>query len=400
MTSLATPGSATSASADAFPGACSWSHDLDKLSNILWDVVVIGAGPAGAASAYLLAKAGKRVLLLERSTWPRQKVCGGCLSASAVVSLREIGLGSLLLDATPITSSFLHQGHATASLPIRDACVISREVLDASMVEAFRARGGEFVPQASAALLPADVSEHVRWVRVTVAGRTIGVRAQAILACDGLGGSSLVDEPWAQWSIARDAYIGVATTLEPRALRIEPGTIHMHIGRGGYVGAVRNPDGTVHLAAALDAKRSRSYGGPATMIEAILDSCGRSVYLDQPRLKGTPTLTRRRQLYGGHRVLAVGDSCGYIEPFTGEGIAWALRTAIEASELVSGEWSNRFPQRWREIHDITLRRKQGICRGIRFALRSPVLVGVAIRLLGRVPALSTLITRADRVDPC
>lgn len=358
---------------------------------------MIGAGPAGAASAYLLAKGGARVLLLERSSWPRDKVCGGCLSASAVACLREIGLARVLDVATPVARSHLHHGRSTVIVPVKDSFAISRRILDPLLVDAFRAVGGTFLSQASASLLPADVSDRMRWLRVTCGVETTALRSKVVLACDGLGGTSLATEPWAGWSIARDAYIGVATTLNGHELPIESGAIHMHIGCGGYVGTVRNADGSIHVAAAVDARRCRKYGGPAVLIESILDSCGVDVRLDPARLRGSPTLTRRRERIGGHRVLAVGDACGYVEPFTGEGIAWALRSAIEAATLLEGEWFNSMPQRWREMHDVALRRKQSICRAVRFAVRRPLLAGAALGVLRHVPRLSTLLTRAGEV---
>ncbi len=61
----------------------------------LWDVVVIGAGPAGAVSALLLAREGKKVLLVDKAVFPRSKVCGSCLSSKTLDYLNQAGLGDL-----------------------------------------------------------------------------------------------------------------------------------------------------------------------------------------------------------------------------------------------------------------------------------------------------------------
>ena len=58
-----------------------------------YDAVVIGAGPAGGIAALGLARAGRRVLLVDKQRFPRAKVCGCCLNASAVATLREAELG-------------------------------------------------------------------------------------------------------------------------------------------------------------------------------------------------------------------------------------------------------------------------------------------------------------------
>ncbi len=69
--------------------------------NERWDAVIVGAGPAGAVAAALLAHRGWQVLLLERSRWPRDKVCGGCLNAAALALLRDAGFATALRMAKP-----------------------------------------------------------------------------------------------------------------------------------------------------------------------------------------------------------------------------------------------------------------------------------------------------------
>ena len=61
-----------------------------------WPVAVIGAGPAGAFLALHLARAGVEVLLIDRASFPRWKVCGCCLSGAALETLRSVGLGELV----------------------------------------------------------------------------------------------------------------------------------------------------------------------------------------------------------------------------------------------------------------------------------------------------------------
>ncbi len=63
--------------------------------DLSWDVIVIGAGPAGALAAYLLAKHSLRTLLVEKAEFPRAKVCGGCVNLRALDALQRVGLGAL-----------------------------------------------------------------------------------------------------------------------------------------------------------------------------------------------------------------------------------------------------------------------------------------------------------------
>ncbi|MBV8782000.1 MAG: FAD-dependent monooxygenase, partial [Phycisphaerae bacterium] len=89
---------------------------MNDLTEQDWDAIVIGAGPAGSVSAYRLARAGWRVLLVERCAWPRAKVCGGCVNAEAIRLLKSIGLR---LPATnPIDRCIIHAGGRSLAIGI------------------------------------------------------------------------------------------------------------------------------------------------------------------------------------------------------------------------------------------------------------------------------------------
>ena len=95
------------------PGA---TIDLPEAMAGTWDALVIGAGPGGAFAAREAARAGLATLLVERSTFPRVKVCGGCLNHTAVAVLRRAGLGERLarLGGPAITTVLLRQGRRSA----------------------------------------------------------------------------------------------------------------------------------------------------------------------------------------------------------------------------------------------------------------------------------------------
>ena len=370
-------------------------NESPMLNAATWDAIVIGAGPAGGVSALLLARQGWRVLLVERSAWPRNKVCGGCINANAVELLNRIGLGQVIRRAPTLNRCVVRGRRREISVRLPAGAAVTRREFDAEIVKAFIDAGGTFIDRTSAVLLP--TSTETRHVEVRTGSDIRKIEARVILACDGISGGSLEHEPWAAWKIARDAWFGVAATLTPDAVRIDSGRIAMHVGDGGYVGLLREASGTIHLAAAFDPNRCKQQNGPAAFSQHILHTCGHAdVDLQHARFTGTGLLTRRRIALGGHRVLTVGDACGYVEPFTGEGIAWAIRSAIEATELVlqhGQTWPIDTPAMWAQRHRRTVGRQQKACRMLRFALHRPWLANSALRVGTSLPAIATIVTR-------
>lgn len=352
------------------------------LANTLWDAVVVGAGPAGAVSAALLADRGWNVLLLERAAWPRQKVCGGCLTAAAVRALRDNGFGGPLQSAIEVDRCSIRVASRSSprvSFPLPRGVAVDRAPFDVEMVRSAVERGATFVAGVATTLLPLDGNDAFRTIRLNRSsdGDAVRVRARAVLACDGIGGNLLVSEPWARWEVSPDAWFGVAARL-PKAIgiRAKHGEIAMHVDADGYAGIANHADGDVHLAAALRPDVCRQVGGPGVLVERILRSCGQANAHDVRGVpfRGTGLLTRRRPVLGGHRVLAVGDACGYVEPFTGEGIEWAIRGAVEVVELLgipATSWRSDLPDRWRRRHAATIGRDQRMCRVVRWALHRP-----------------------------
>ena len=100
-------------------------------------VTVIGAGPAGAVAARELARRGVNVLLVDKATFPRPKVCGCCLNAAEIATLDAIGLGHVPVagGAVPLKRVRVAAGRRSAELPLPGGVAVSREALDAAMFE-------------------------------------------------------------------------------------------------------------------------------------------------------------------------------------------------------------------------------------------------------------------------
>jgi flavin-dependent dehydrogenase len=369
---------------------------LEEVAARLWDVVVVGAGPAGALAAYETARRGLGVLLVERAAFPRWKVCGSCLNGWALATLAGAGLGGLMdrLGAVPLDRLHLAARGRRARLPLPRGAALSRSAFDAALVEAAVAAGATFLPQTQAAL--AGTTAGARRVRLSQEGRQGELGARVVLAAGGLGTRLAVEEFTAPAETG--SRIGAGAIADAGPAFYAPGTIFMAYGEGGYVGLVRLEDGRLDVAAALDPALVRRAGGLGQAAAGVLAEVGFPAVPDLAAAawRGTPRLTRRASRLAAERVFVLGDAAGYIEPFTGEGIAWALAAAAAVAPLAARAahgWHPGLADDWARVYRRTIARRQLTCRAVTRLLRSAGLARVLIAVLARAPRLAGPLVR-------
>jgi len=351
------------------------------------DALVAGAGPAGSLAAAELARAGRSVLLVDRSRFPRDKVCGGCLQPSALMALEVGGLRGLVerQGAVPLREMALHAGAASARLRLAGGVAISRRALDLALVEAAVARGARLREGVRARLGECDATS--REVILEGASGEERVRAGVVLDATGLaGGLSGTARQ------LRGSLLGAGLVLEQSDL--PPGLLRMASSTGGYVGMVRAEGGRCVVAAALAPWLVRREGGPGGAARSILVACGLKAPPADAAWRATPALTRRPSRVWHERVVVLGDASGYVEPFTGEGMAWAMRSAVAAAGLAAEGWTPATGPRWEAMHRRIVGRRQRRCRMLTLLLRAPPLVRAAVHVLGFLPALARPLVRA------
>lgn len=338
--------------------------------------MVAGAGPAGSMVGRLLADEGLSVLLVDRSSFPRNKVCGCCLNGAALNSLERTGLGELpsRLGAARIRAFDLIGYGRRVGLPLPGGWVLSRTTLDDTLIrEACRA-GCRFRQETVATL---GDSEETGW-RVELKSRGESsheeMRARVVICADGLEGGFLRRHAQFTPTIASASRIGVGCVADGAGVDLPRGVIRMVVAPEGYVGMVKLEDGSLDVAAALD--RSRPGGmSPEALIRQVLASNGvDSDFNLLWGLRGTPPLTRYRPTIAGPRLFLIGDSTGYVEPFTGEGIAWAMNSALLAAPLAlksSRDGDPSLAEEWARIHRREIGRRQAACRLLRAVLARP-----------------------------
>jgi 2-polyprenyl-6-methoxyphenol hydroxylase-like FAD-dependent oxidoreductase len=170
----------------------------------------------------------------------------------------------------------------------------------------------------------------------------------------------------------------------------------MAYGTGGYVGLVRLEDGRLNVAAAFDTDVMKRAGGPGQAAAGILAEVGWPVpdHLADLPWRGTPPLTRQSPRPAAERVMALGDAAGYVEPFTGEGMAWALasgRAVVPLAERAVRNWRVGYTESWARQARRTAALRQRFCRAVTWVTKRPALARAAVGVLGRAPWLARVV---------
>lgn len=362
-----------------------------------WDAIVIGAGPAGSVAARQLAISGRRVLLLDKKRFPRRKVCGACLNHAAVALLQQIGLSDVLRDGDgpEIRRIELRAASRRLSLPLPVGRAISRSVLDQRLVESAIRAGVTFRDgvQATVGTCDADVRRvEARSVSANGSATTSHLTAKVVLAADGLGHPSLCDLAEIRDRPTQSSRLGAGCEVTDFPAEYASGVIHMAVGRGGYVGLVRVENGALNIAAAFDARLVREAGGPARAAAAVLDQAGFPMIpaMAEAEWLGTPALTRSTTPVATERLFVLGDAAGYVEPFTGEGMGWALASAVALAPIAHAAcevWQPALAEAWSREQARIVRTRQRTCRMLAALLKSPTGVRLAMFLLPKMPKL-------------
>jgi flavin-dependent dehydrogenase len=367
--------------------------DLATAAVRRWDAIVIGAGPAGALAARQLAQRGLAVLLVDRDAFPRWKVCGACLGGAALDTLAAVGLDELVDEhgGVPLITMHLAAGGRRACLSLANRVVLSRTAFDAALVAAAVRAGAALLPRTWARL--ADVTTAERRVALRQDGNEVVVAGSIVVAAAGLGGSDAV-----QQVVQPNSRIGAGTVANDAPVHYAPGTIYMGCGTGGYLGLVRVEDGRLNIAAAVDAEAVRQRGGIGPLGAAILAEAGLPAVPDLTQLpwRGTPALTRQPIRPAATRLFLIGDAAGYVEPFTGEGIAWALAGAVAVAPIATAacrRWDPALAATWSKCHRRIVARRQWPCRLLAALLRRPRLMRAGVVVLRHMPLLADPVLR-------
>lgn len=366
--------------------------------NDVWDVIVIGAGPAGSAAAIASVRTGLRTLLLDRSAFPRAKVCGGCVSPAGLRLLHACGVS---VPMTQVSGLTLWSRGRSAPMRTHAGGVVERSELDRELARAATRAGATFFDECSARVASHNARGVV--VQATHRGEQRTLRARVVICADGLQARSLEGVPGLATEVWTRSRMGLGTLAQPQALdttMLCERAITMLVAPRGYVGFARLHDGRWDIAAAVERAMLDDAGGAAAAIESIvMHASGDDKFARQvgqlTDWKGTPLLTRRREHVEAPGIFVAGDAAAYAEPFTGEGMTWAMETGLRAGESASqsarGSYElGSYEAWWRQRIATQQRRAMRLAR----VLRVPGLVHAGVRVAGASERVARLLTRA------
>jgi menaquinone-9 beta-reductase len=351
---------------------------------------VIGAGPAGALSALQLAKYNFKVLLVDKSTFPRSKVCGCCLNQDAVHSLEEAGLlGLSVFQCAPVLDCFnLYTKYGRASVPLPAGLAISRKALDSTIIEAAISQGCAFL-SGTTARVGAALPDH-RVVQLRHDGKERSVTARYVIVGEGIAGTSLKGLTEFAPLVAPASRIGIGALIPNRIRELRPGEIRMYCSQAGYLGMTQIENGMVDTAAAIDRSALNEQGSASAVVHNIMISCNETppTELLTAQWHGTNSLTQMRRVPAHNRVFLVGDAAGYTEPFTGQGIAWAFRCALLIAPVIEQALNGTISdpeQHWSKIYENKIRKHQRASSLIAMLLRYESAFSVGVLALSLFP---------------
>lgn len=363
----------------------------------MYDVLIAGAGPAGSVAATVLARAGARVLVLDRARFPRAKLCGDTVNPGALAVLNRLGLSAAVADGVAVDGMIV-TGEPAVQIEGRYSGVsgraIARGAFDASLIASARAAGAHVEENVlvTAAIVdcvagaPSVSGLHIKGRD----GRALRMTAPLVIAADGrysrvgrgLGLSCSPRRP-RRWAIG--AYFQDVAGLTSCG--------EMHVRHGHYLGVARLPGGIAN-ACIVTSSRVALRDPDALLVKTLRSDWQLAARFANARMVAAPVclgpLAVDCRAAGVRGLLLAGDAAGFIDPMTGDGLRFALRggeqaalEAVRALEHGTAEAHLRLETTRR----LEFGRKWRFNRALRALVGSATAVGLAARGANLAPAV-------------
>ena len=292
----------------------------------MYDLIIIGAGPSGSSAGRIAGKNGLRTLIIEKETFPRYKPCGGALSEHAM-SYLDFKIPNEIIEKNIFGGRIRFRGKSTEYFKdYRLSVIVTRSIFDNYLLEKAKETGidihhGEKVT---------DISQNHAHVSVTT--NKDSYKARYVVVATGSQGKLKTvvrrDDNKNEYGVC------LVTEVEEKDEVIDQyikDAIEMHFGISGVgYGWVFPHKGYYSVGAGSVMAKHLPY--PKKAMQDYLKVNG---FTGEYKLNGhvIPCGGHRRKLVEG-RIILSGDAAGFVDAFTGEGLAYAIRSGQLASEII------------------------------------------------------------------
>lgn len=386
---------------------------MTLISEKNFDVVIVGAGPAGCAAAIRLCKEGMKVLLVEQKKFPREKLCGEFISPECFTHFEELGVfnemsqaGGTELRETVFYArngrcvSIQNEWFKTGSF----ALGLSRAEMDARLLKRARDVGAEVLEETQASGLLFD-KEKVCGVQLKNE-RGEEFSAETKLAIDATGRARSLSRHATKEKRTRAKFVAFKTHLSGARIAQEHSEIYVY--RGGYGGCNRVENNLYNVCFIASSEDTKKCGSDAerVMREIVFANKRAAESLREARIAGDWHAVSiesfgRGSLVPAEGLLTIGDAAAFIDPFTGSGILLALESAKIAANAItknckeSGNFktlSHEYQKQYSEAFDSRLR----FCSLLRRAAFVPFMAEAVIIVLSLSNILRRRLAKATR----
>jgi flavin-dependent dehydrogenase len=379
-----------------------------------YDVVIVGAGPAGSSAAIRLCMAGLRVALIEKKRFPREKLCGEFISPECLKYFEELGVvpeidrsaGTVLRE----TIFFTRKGRGISfksewfSDHNQTALGLSRAEMDDVLLLRAKKVGVDVHEETTASEV------------ILVEGKAVGIKIRsgvetsaifAGLIMDASGRSNALTRQFENDVIKRPAkFVAFKTHLNGAILTENACEIYCY--NGGYGGCNRVENGLYNLCFIVSAELVKRIGSdPDTIMRQVVCENHRAANVLHNAKVVKPWLAvpidrfGRAELVPASGLITIGDAAAFIDPFTGSGILLALESAkIAVTAVVLGSDSGfdleKIARVYKRDYSATFAGRLRVCSGLRHAAFMPWLAETTISLLDVSDNFRKFVTRSTR----
>jgi geranylgeranyl reductase family protein len=303
-----------------------------------YDLVVVGAGPGGSATAYYASKAGLNTVLLDRQEFPRDKVCGDGLMPHAASEVSLMGLGNWLDEphhgkftgfSIYSQTAYMRQG-VPPSLNGPQGYVVKREETDARLLERAISAGAEFNGATRATELLRSPAGKVTGVTATN-GEDLRFEAPLVVAADGVGGFAGRGMKTHQNAVARRRYYRGMDGPNKEDLHVFI-TKDMNEHGAGYGWVFYLGDGRANVGAGVSTRvLARTGRNLKDFFDRFLEEPQMAEWLESAEPEGpAKSWSLKMGMWGARRyaqgLIMVGDAGSMVHPISGEGVGYAIES--------------------------------------------------------------------------